>query len=786
MTKAVPGPKLRRRRAAMPQRRFFLRFSVLPLLVLLASSLPVRGDPEVDPEERVKEKDETIETVIEQRPELDPRIVEDTISRIDRRVGADPDFGPIANEMARTLLTGKKKDIRRYIVELNQRIDLQSPEAIRKLAFIVEQLTPLVVREGARRGDNPAVAIELDYARRLVEAKPDSPGANVWLADIQSRRSDHRAVVEAAGRAILAGAKDPHVRNLRAHAAYELGDYEAARRDAEAVLREHPRDPRAVSVYRLTEGRTGPSSVGLPDERAVGEDAASGDVASGGGGAVGGIGAGDSVRRSAELTKQALSAIRVRDYSTALRKTAKAISLDPKNARAHRVRASARIKLKNYAEAVSDASLSLVIRPGDPAGLNTRALAYNRMGNYREGFADATAALDADPENALAYFNRAYSKGGLGSRPGMIEELRGAASRNPLFESKLKAALQLAEKDDALFLFEDVLWDSGAAAEPEPEEREGFGFTLFVVLLAGFALSAGILFALLRRRGEGGAPRGKVSRPSSLAQRYDCVRELAAGGMGVVYEAVDRTLGRRVAVKRMREEIRQDKRERERFLSEARTVAKLRHGNIVSIHSIEEEGEDAYLIFEYVEGRTLRKVIEDRGRLSLDQARDVLRGVCEALAYAHRHGVVHRDLKPSNIMIDSDGVIKVMDFGLARQAKDAVAGMDLTNTVIGTFQYMSPELEEGIIRIEGDIFALGVCLYEILAGKRPFDGTPGAVAMKKSKGEYVPLEKAAPEVSAAVGEVIAKALSPKPEDRYRSAPEFFAEFDRAVSAISKV
>src|SRR5206468_3361053 len=123
------------------------------------------------------------------------------------------------------------------------------------------------------------------------------------------------------------------------------------------------------------------------------------------------------------------------------------------------------------------------------------------------------------------------------------------------------------------------------------------------------------------------------------------------GGMGVVYEALDRSLGRRVAIKKMRDEIRVDPRERERFLKEARTVAALHHPDIVDIHAVIDEGDDVYLVFEYVEGETLYQLLDRKGRLSLEEAASLVDQVGQALAYAHQRGVIHRDLKPSNIMV---------------------------------------------------------------------------------------------------------------------------------------
>jgi serine/threonine protein kinase len=251
--------------------------------------------------------------------------------------------------------------------------------------------------------------------------------------------------------------------------------------------------------------------------------------------------------------------------------------------------------------------------------------------------------------------------------------------------------------------------------------------------------------------------------------------------MGIVYEAQDRSLERRVAVKKMRDEIRVDPHERRRFVNEAKLVAQLRHPNIVDIYAIVEEGQEVYLVFEFVSGRTLGDQLKSEGPMSLDAARNVLHAASEAVEHAHAAQIVHRDLKPSNIMITDDGRVKVMDFGVARQAKDAITKMSMTNTVVGTPPYMAPEQEQGTVRRESDVFALGVCLYEMLTGHLPFTGGGAAMLLNKLNGKHIPPSQRNPELPAGLDEVLAKALIPDPDKRYHTPSEFVAALDAVIA-----
>ena len=224
----------------------------------------------------------------------------------------------------------------------------------------------------------------------------------------------------------------------------------------------------------------------------------------------------------------------------------------------------------------------------------------------------------------------------------------------------------------------------------------------------------------------------------------------------------------------MRDELRLNARERDRFIVEAKTVASLHHPNIVDIYAIAEEGDDVYLVFEYVDGKTVHELVQLSGRLAPAEAVRVALAMSEALTYAHSRGVTHRDMKPSNVMVTGAGAVKVMDFGIARVAKDALTRYSMTNTVMGTPPYMAPEQEQGVVRRESDVYALAICAYEMLTGKLPFIGIAAGMLMNKINMSYIPPSRAVAGLPESLDEVFLKAFQADPEKRYRTPQEFVA------------
>ena len=265
-----------------------------------------------------------------------------------------------------------------------------------------------------------------------------------------------------------------------------------------------------------------------------------------------------------------------------------------------------------------------------------------------------------------------------------------------------------------------------------------------------------------------------------LSDRYRLEARLGSGGMSTVYLARDQTLERPVAAKVMHREISDQPDQLERFRREARTVAKLSHPNVVAVIDAGEDGGYPYIVFEYVDGETLKQRIDRVGRLPVDEAAAYAIEIGRGLAAAHARRLVHRDVKPQNVLIDSDGRAKVTDFGIARSLESD--GLTKTGRVLGTTDYVSPEQAMGQeVDARTDIYSLGVLLYEMLTGEVPFRAdTVVGVAMKHVNEQMPDVQRSRPEVSSALAAVIERATAKDPKKRYPDMASFLADLEGAL------
>ncbi|UCD56546.1 MAG: protein kinase, partial [Candidatus Hydrogenedentota bacterium] len=253
-----------------------------------------------------------------------------------------------------------------------------------------------------------------------------------------------------------------------------------------------------------------------------------------------------------------------------------------------------------------------------------------------------------------------------------------------------------------------------------------------------------------------------------IISRYDVLEKLGEGGMGVVYKAEDITLKRPVALKFLPSEFTESDEAKERFIREARAAAALDHPNICTTYEIAEAEGQTFIAMAYVDGETLSEKIQ-AGPLNTHEALDIIIQVAEGLRRAHRKGIIHRDIKSSNIMIDEEGQAKIMDFGLVKLAGQT--RLTKTYTIMGTVAYMSPEQARGEASIDHrtDIWSLGVVLYEMLAGKVPFDAPSDAALLHKIIYEpEEPIGNYIPTLPVALGRAIHKMMQKDREDRYEN------------------
>ncbi len=268
---------------------------------------------------------------------------------------------------------------------------------------------------------------------------------------------------------------------------------------------------------------------------------------------------------------------------------------------------------------------------------------------------------------------------------------------------------------------------------------------------------------------------------------YEILEKIGQGGMGIVFKARHEKLGRLVALKMLVPHLANNQEMRARFLREAKLQANLVHPNVVNIFDYIEEGDNVFLVMEFVSGQTLEQMLLQKGQFTVQETLNVAEGVLEALAFMHRKGIIHRDIKPSNIMVTDSGLIKVTDFGIARLV-EGDAAITRAGAKVGTLYYMAPELlKSGTVSPLVDIYSLGVTLYQLLTGKVPFAGrTEYEIIKGHIEKKPTPIKELNPNVPDDLVKAVEKALEKDPRKRFQSAAEFLQEIKKIKSSLENL
>lgn len=262
-----------------------------------------------------------------------------------------------------------------------------------------------------------------------------------------------------------------------------------------------------------------------------------------------------------------------------------------------------------------------------------------------------------------------------------------------------------------------------------------------------------------------------------LDGRYEILELIGIGGMADVYLADDITTGRKVAVKILKEEYLTNEDFKRRFRNESKAIALLSHPNIVKIYDVSFGERVQFIVMEYVPGITLKEYIQQQGKVGWKETVHFTVQILRALQHAHDNGIVHRDVKPQNVMLLQDGTVKVMDFGIARFAREN--GRTISEKAIGSVHYISPEQARGEVADErSDIYSVGIVMYELLTGQLPFDGeSPVAIALKQMQAEAKRPREINPDIPEGLEEIVMRAMQKDPDLRYQSASEMLRDID---------
>lgn len=271
-----------------------------------------------------------------------------------------------------------------------------------------------------------------------------------------------------------------------------------------------------------------------------------------------------------------------------------------------------------------------------------------------------------------------------------------------------------------------------------------------------------------------------LSKGQKINDRYEIIKMIGEGGMANVYLANDNILERKVAIKVLRGDLSNDEKFIRRFKREALSVSNLSHPNIVEVYDVGEEDGNYYIVMEYIEGKTLKQLLQKRGALTLPEVIDIMSQLTDGLSHAHEAYIIHRDIKPQNIMIEDNGLVKITDFGIAMALNSTQ--LTQTNSVMGSVHYLPPEQANGKgSTIKSDIYSLGILMYELLAGSVPFKGdTAVEIALKHMKEKMPSIRKQNPTIPQSVENIVLKATAKNPKNRYDSVREMHNDLQTAM------
>ncbi len=271
-----------------------------------------------------------------------------------------------------------------------------------------------------------------------------------------------------------------------------------------------------------------------------------------------------------------------------------------------------------------------------------------------------------------------------------------------------------------------------------------------------------------------------LSKGQKINDRYEIIKTIGEGGMANVYLANDTILDRKVAIKVLRGDLSNDEKFIRRFKREALSVSNLSHPNIVEVYDVGEEDGNYYIVMEYIEGKTLKQLLQKRGALTLNEVIDIMAQLTDGLAHAHEAYIIHRDIKPQNIMIEDNGLVKITDFGIAMALNSTQ--LTQTNSVMGSVHYLPPEQANGKgSTVKSDIYSLGILMYELLTGSVPFKGdTAVEIALKHMKEKIPSIRKQNPTIPQSVENIVLKATAKNPKNRYDNVRDMYKDLQTAL------